>query len=210
MRAGFFVDARAADDAAALVGQFLDFVAIADFQFAPVRMRFDRGDERHDEPVACAPDDVKTRHAVAGLVQAAFDPVDHGQELDAARDQPVADIGATATDERFSPAARPHVLFRDLAEGQPIGEGEFGAILNAGTALLGRVDAEDAAKRDARQSAQTIRRGTVEEQNPLAGVEQLEHSCQPGEAAAQYQRVRGIGRGHDAPNPGERPERART
>ena len=106
-------------------------------QVAP-RMIQQPVDDAVRERAARAPDEMKSRHGIAGHVQAALDPHRHRHELDAERGQPFVDVRHAAFDISPRPGPRPFVSRSELAEGEPVGESELDAVPDSATPLQRR------------------------------------------------------------------------
>jgi hypothetical protein len=177
-------DAAAAADDAVAGQQRLDALAETDLQVRAARMTFQRGDQAQRQFAPGAPDDVEARHRVAGRVEAALDPVRRGQEADAARAQPESDIVVAALHIGLGPGIRPAVGRVEFAEGAPVGQRQFRRVADAGAALFGRADQEDAAEAFLRQAAEVLRLVAVQQQHPASGFEQFQRGADAGNAAA--------------------------
>ena len=165
------VRAAAAGDTASGGQQFVHAVPVAAGQQVPGGVLEQVAGEGDGQDVAGAPYDVPARDAVARHVQAALHPHRHGHELHLESAQPLVDLGDAALDVGLGPGARPAVLRTDLAEGQPVGEAEFRAIVDAVLALQRRAGEPDAAEALPGESADVLLAVAIEQQDAPPAAE---------------------------------------
>ena len=151
------------------------------------------GDERRDQRRAGAPGDVEARHRVAvagGGVAAALGPADDREPSQAHLVQPGALLAGGEGDVGLGPAARPVVLRPVEAGGaHPVLQRQVVAVADAQAALLGRIHEHEAAERPERLAAEDLLGLLVEEDDALAGVDQLSSRHEAGEPAADHDRI---------------------
>ena len=191
--AAFLVLPAAAADLAHQAGELLDAVAEMHRQLRRVRMAAQPLDELHRQFAAGAPDDMEARHRIARGVQAAFDPVRHRDERDAASLEPEIDVIVAAPGIGLGPAARPVVADAEFGEGAPVVIGLPGGIREARALLLAAADDEDAAEAFLRQAAEVVLAVAVEEGDAPAGVQQLQRRADARQAAADDDDVAFVG-----------------
>jgi len=177
-------DAAAAGNPAVGADEFIDALAEADLQVRPARMAIQRGDQAQRQFAPGAPDDVEARHRVAGGEQTTLDPVRRGQEADPAGAQPEPDVIVAALGVGLGPGIGPAVGRIEFAEGAPVGERQIRGIADAGAALLGGADEEDAAEAFLCQSAEVFRLVAVEQQDAAIGLKEFQCGAYSGDAAA--------------------------
>src|SRR3954451_6888791 len=150
--------------------------------------------ERFDDARAGAPGDVKARHrvAMAGCgVSPALGPADDGEDAVAHLVQPGALLPAGEVDVRLGPLARPVVFLAVEARGaQPVLPSELVAVLDAQSALLGRVDEEQPAEAPDRLTAQGLLAFLVEQQDPTSRVGELGGCDESGEPGSDDDDIR--------------------
>src|SRR3954453_10144405 len=150
--------------------------------------------ERLDDAWARAPGDVKAgdRVAMAGCcVSAAFGPANDGEDAVAHLVQPGALLPAGEVDVRLGPLARPVVFLAVEARGaQPILPSELVAVLDAQSALLGRVDEEQPAEAPERLTAERLLTFLVEQQDPTSRFGELGGCDQSGDPGSDDDDIR--------------------
>jgi hypothetical protein len=148
-----------------------------------------RGDQALRHVARGAPDDVVARQAVAVAVQAAFDPVHGGHELQALGGQPVIDAGARVFDVMPRPLQRPMVAGVggvEFAEAQPVGQRALGRVGDLHLRLQRRADQRHAAEGPQRQTAETLGAVAVDQRHAPSGAQQLQCGDDAGQAAAHH------------------------
>src|SRR5262245_21841472 len=158
----------------------------ANRQFIAVRVCFEMSQQTLDEPVTGSPDHVEARDGVARFVQASLDPIHDREKGDVAFCQPVVDRFARFGDVSFGPAARPDLLFIELAVGYPISQRELGGVADSGSLLFRRAYDEDAAERYSRQPAELVFAVSIEEDDALVVIEQLDGRRESGKPSSDH------------------------
>ena len=150
--------------------------AMPESQLEPVaaRMLEQPADKAVGKHATRAPDEMEARHGVAGRVQAALDPHRHRHEADAEGGEPVMDLGHAAFDIGPGPGARPGVFFAEFAEGEPVGQAELDAVLDAAAPLQRRAGKPEAAKSLFRLAAEILLEVAVEQDDAPSSPERLD------------------------------------
>ena len=164
----------------------------AQFEQVAARMFEQPADETVGERATGAPDEMETRHGVAGHVQAALDPHRHRHESNAERGEPVMDFGHAAFDIGPGPGAGPGVFGRELAESEPVSQPEFGAVLDAAAPLQWRAGKPEAAECLFRLAAEVLLEIAVEQYDAPAAPERLDRRDHPGNSRADDRDIGGM------------------
>jgi hypothetical protein len=104
----------------------------------------------------------------------------------------VVDIGRAALDIGARPGFRPFIVGFELGKVAPVAPGQFTGIPDALATLLRGIDEEHAAEALARQPPERAVLVTVEQQNGLVGIKQIERCGNAGNSATDDQDLAAI------------------
>jgi len=146
-------------------------------------------EQSEHESLSRTPYDVKARDRVSGLLQPALGPVEHREKGYAVLVEPASDHVERLSDVSFRPPARPDIVLPKFAVRDPISKREIDAVFDARALLLGRAHDEDAAKRHAREPAETLFARSLDHDNAFVVIEQFERRRDSRKPAPDYNNV---------------------
>src|SRR6185437_12104793 len=146
--------------------------------------------ERLHDAGAGAPAHMETRDRIAvahGVIAAAFRPADHRKYPVAHGAQPSAFFTGSERDIGFRPALRPEILVAvEAGRSHPVLQGEIVAVLDAESALLGRINQKQSAERPERLAAEALLAFLIDDDDPLAGVGDFLRRDEAGETGSDH------------------------
>ena len=174
-------------------GERIDTVAKAENEAARGRRLVRPPLERLDHAGAGAPAHMELWHRVAmahGVIAAAFRPADHRKYPVAHRAQPSALFTSSERDIGFRPALRPEILVAvEAGRSHPVLQREIVAVLDAESALLGRINQKQSAERPERLAAEALLAFLIDDDDPLAGVGDFRRRNEAGETGSDHDYV---------------------
>jgi hypothetical protein len=155
-------------------------------QFVSVRMPGYQLDETLYQRQASTPQDVITRHAIAGHEVPTLDPIHGWHEAQALVPQPVKYALRTLLDVGFGPGLRPGIVIREFSERTPVRQCHGRRILDTHAPLDRRIDQRHAAKRHPRKAPDIGFIVAIDQGHRLPPLEAFMRGNEPRNTCANY------------------------
>jgi hypothetical protein len=171
--------------------QTIDTMAGTDRQPVSMRMLLQGLEQGQQHVPRSAPQHMVARQGVAARHPASLNPLNSGDEVNAKAPEPFIHLGHATLHIVLRPAPRPDIGIFKICKGQPISQGDLGAVLDAVESLQGRVHEGHAAKGVQTQAAQVACFVAVQQVYPVPLIKQIQRGRQPGQASADNEDVGG-------------------